>query len=208
MSKTPLALFGSLALLSATAFAAPSGYSEGRLTLTARVTSEGPEVTTPSGYRQNLVITRLGNRQILELLVQAEVIPTITGYSLVQRYFADGEAYRYVAVNATTQDTVNIPSDILEVIESNGVDATTTNTRNNQTTIRAKVHSTLSIDGGDVSLVEALTLQSATGTVGGNPISYLAVSSNGKFQGNLEGGEIIEGTIILARTKLVPVAPV
>jgi hypothetical protein len=207
MSKTSASLLASLALLSTSVFAAEYGRTEGKLTVTARVTSEGPEFQTATGFRQNLVITRFGNRQILELLASEAIIPGIRGYALVERFYPDGEREGYFAVNATTRDEVGVPYDILDQIEDNGVAATTTNSRNGQSTVKIKSHSTLSIDLGSVSLVETITLRSAVVTINSEPYSYFTVSLTGKIQGNLEDGEIIEGTIQVAPSKFIQNLP-
>lgn len=208
MSKTSASLLASLALLSTSAFAVQYGYTEGKLTVTARITSEGPEVETATGYRQNLVITRFGNREILQLLASEEIIPSITGYALVERFDPDGDRDGYLAVNAATQDEVEVPYDILEQIDENGVSATTYNNRTERATVRIKAHSTLNIDLGSVSLVETITLQTAFVTIDEHTFDYYTVTLTGKLQGNLEGGEIIEGNISVARSKFIENRPV
>src|SRR5690606_10480159 len=102
--------------------------SQGNLTIKAVITSEGPTTETSAGYRQNLVVTRFGNRELLQLLVDEQIIPYITGYRVVARYCGNGEFEAYYAVSNGNEE--RIPSCFMGLDDTDGVEAETYSSRN------------------------------------------------------------------------------
>jgi hypothetical protein len=208
MKKASL-LLASLALASGSAFGdIDRAGSEGKLTLSLTITSAGPSTENASGTRQNLVTTRFGNREVLQLLFQEAYIPTITGYALVERFDGNGNRINYYAVNKSTEHEVNVPWDILCEVNQTGVAGYDVNTRNNKELGARRSHSTLKLDEVSLSLLEEITISTGTTRLDGTPTNFFIVSIKGKVQGSLEDGEVIEGTANVARSTIFENRPV
>lgn len=174
--------------------------SQGNLTIKAVITSEGPVTESSAGYRQNLIVTRFGNRELLQLLVQEEIIPYITGYRVVSRYCSNGEFEGFFAVSNGNEE--RIPSCFMEIDCTDGVEAESYTSRTSAYATKLKLHSKFKFDGFRGTLVENFTLASASTRVNGEVYPFFAMTSQGIFHGIHRCGDIVEGVLSVARTSL------
>jgi hypothetical protein len=175
--------------------------SQGNVTIKAVITSAGPVTESSAGYRQNLVLTRFGNRELLQLLVQEEIIPYINGYRVVARYCGNGEFEAFYAVRDGSEE--RIPSCFMDLDCADGVDAESYVSRTGAYSAKVKLHSKMKLDGFRATLVENLTLASAFTKVNGENLPFFALTSQGFFHGIHRCGDIIEGVYSVARTTIV-----
>jgi hypothetical protein len=202
MKKAPLAI-AVLALATLSAEATMEFGSVGRMTLNLRLTTPGAERTNFNGTQQSLSTSRFGNRELLQLLAERELIPSIQGYSLAEFFYNDGEHRGFGAYNSSTGDSVSIPFDILESLEINGVSAVSQNNRTNSTTVVIKAQHSATLCDSALSIFQTITLSSSTGKVNGEPYPYMAASSVGNLHGsNDDRGFVVEGSINVARSTI------
>jgi hypothetical protein len=206
MKKTSISvssfLLAATVALVASSTAAELDYygSQGNLTIKAVITSEGPVVESSAGYRQNLIVTRFGNRELLQLLVEEEIIPTITGYRVVSRYCGDGGFEGFFAVSNGNEE--RIPSCFMEIDCTDGVEAESYTYRTSAFATKLKLHSKFKFDGFRGTLVENFTLASSSTRINGEVYPFFAQTSQGLFHGIHRCGDIIEGVLNVARTSV------
>jgi hypothetical protein len=202
MKKASIAL-AALALATIPAEAIMEAGSVGRMTLGLRLTTPGTSQEVANGTRQSLSTTRFGNRELLTLLAERSLIPSIQGYTLAEFFYNDGESMYYGAYNSKTGHSVYIPFDILESLESNGVSAVSINTRNESLTVVAKVQTSATLCDSALSIFQTITASSATGKLDGEPYPFMAVSSVGTLHGSNEDRDfVVEGNINVARSTI------
>jgi len=181
----------------------------GTLTLvgTPSVTNNGTvEKTT-----QSLTSYRLGNREILQLMADNGVIPTITGYSLVQKFQNDGTPIGYFARSTTGAEVAADPSifgftTVASVLSSNttitqpatpGGPVTTTGT------ITGKVHGILSVSGTNCTLIDSITRTiGRTAKLNDVTVTFAGVVGKAKLIGSFGStGPAIDATLDSKTTK-------
>jgi hypothetical protein len=207
MKKAPLVL-AALALATVSAEAKAGYDSVGRMTLNLRLTTAGPERQTFNGTQQSLSTSRFGNRELLQLLADRELIPSIQGYSLVEFFDYEGDHDGYGAYNSSTGHRVWIPFDILESLDIIEVAAVSTNERFGSTTVKIKAQQSATLEDSALSIFKTITLTSATGKVNGENEPYMAASSTGTLHGsNDDRGFVVEGTLNVSRSTIYAPLP-
>jgi hypothetical protein len=195
-----------LALLALSPMAAQASISygsAGRMTLNLRYTTPGESRTTLHGTSQRLDTTRFGNRELLEYLVDAEVISTIKGYTLVERYDQGGASMHFGVLNVSTGHLFPIPLDILEELESFGVGARSENTRNNSWTYTSKWQSSAVLCDSALSIFRNILYTTTSGKFNGQTYDFISAGGAGTVHGANEGRNfVIEGTLNIARSTL------
>ena len=160
---------------------------------------------------QTLTSYRLGNREILQLMADNGVIPTITGYSLVQKFENNGTPIGYFARSTTGAEVAADPSifgftTVASVLSTNttvtqpptpGGPVTTTGT------ITGVVHGTLSVNGTNCTLYNSITRTfGKTAKLNNVTVTFAGVVGKAKLLGSFGGtGPAIDATLDSKTTK-------
>lgn len=167
MKSVPITIFLTMALL--------SGLSHGQnktintVTLSGTLTVVSTPVVTDNGTvkktTQSLSSYRFGNREILQLMADNAIIPTIAGYSLVQKFQNDGTSLGYFARTASGVEVAADPAIFGFTTVGSAVSTNTTvtqpstpgGTATTTGTITGKVLGTLSVDGANCTMLDTVT---------------------------------------------------
>ncbi|MFD0895862.1 hypothetical protein KBB96_07935 [Luteolibacter ambystomatis] len=220
MSRFPLIL--ALAGLASTGAALAQGpalpLSVSTLTVSGTVTLPSAITTSDNGkvatIKQTLTSYRFGNKELLQLMADNAIIPSITGYTLVQKFNNDGTSIGYFAWNASTHAEVKAPDSFLGFTQLGEVKAFNQTTTQPKTvggavtvtsSSNSKTFGTLSVDGSNCSLFNTIAAKTpTTGKIGTTTYSFTGITSSAVLNGVINNGDSnlsLEGTLKAASPK-------
>ncbi|OYV05535.1 MAG: hypothetical protein CFE26_11085 [Verrucomicrobiales bacterium VVV1] len=200
-----------------------SGLSQGQtktintVTLAGTVTMASTPVVTDNGTvkktTQSLSSYRIGNREILKLMADNRIIPSVIGYSLVQKFQNDGTSIGYFARSTSGAEVAADPAIFGFTTVGSALSTNTTvtqpsipsGTATTTGTITGKVLGTLSVDGTNCALLNTVTRTfGRTARLNNLNVRFTAVTSQGKLFGSFgPTGPVIDATIDSNFTKPV-----
>ncbi|BCU79123.1 hypothetical protein [Luteolibacter sp. LG18] len=187
------------------------------LTVSGTLTVASAATNTDNGkvatIKQSLTSYRFGNRELLQLMVDNNIIPSLAGYTLVQKFNNDGTSAGYFAWNASTHNEVKAPEDVFGFTPAGEVKAVNQTTTQPSTpggavtvtgTTNLKTFGTLAVDGSACSLFSTVAKKTpTTGKIGTTTYSFTGVTSSSVLNGIFGGdsSSSIEGTLKAATPK-------
>jgi hypothetical protein len=181
------------------------------LAVSGTVTTVSIPVVTNNGTlkktTQSSTSYRIGNREILQLMVRNGVIPSITGYSLVQKFENNGTSLGYFAWSPSTH--TEIAASVFAFTPAGA--ALSNNTTINSAgatpittgTITGKTFGTLSLSGSNCALLDTVTKTfGKTAKVSNATVTFTSVTSKGTLIGMLDAtGPSIDAVLDSKGTK-------
>ena len=187
------------------------------LTVTATVTVVSTPAVTDNGTvkktTQSLSSYRIANRDVLQLMVTNGIIPTITGYSLIQKFDKDGTSLGYFAWSPATHSEVAADPSVFGFTQvgaalSNNTTVTQPSTPGGPVvttgTISGKTFGTLSLSGSNCSLLDTITktFNKSAKLSNDSTMIFTGVASKGTLTGTFgTTGPAVEGTLESKTTK-------
>jgi len=187
------------------------------LTVTATVTVVSTPVVTDNGTvkrtTQSLSSYRISNREILQLMADNAIIPTINGYSLIQKFEADGTFVGYFAWSPSTHSEIAADPAVFGFTQvgaalSNNTTVTQPSTPGGPVsttgTITGKTFGTLSLSGSNCSLLDTITktFNKSAKLSNGSSMIFTGVVSKGVLNGTFGAtGPAVEGKLDSKTTK-------
>lgn len=177
------------------------------------VTTSSTTTATTTKTTQSLTSFRFSNREILQLMVSNGIIPTINGYSLIQKFQNDGTPIGYFVRSTTGAEVAADPAifgftTVGSTLTTNttvtqpttpGSTATTTGT------IAGKVLGVLNSGDTNCTLLDTITRNlGRTARFNNANVRFTAVTSQGKMLGSFgANGPVIDATIDSKTTRPV-----
>lgn len=200
-----------------------SGLSHGQtktintVTLSGTLTIVSTPVVTDNGTvkktTQSLSSFRFGNREILQLMAENAIIPSVTGYSLVQKFQNDGTSLGYFARSTSGAEVAADPAIFGFTTVSSALSSNTTVTQPSSPsgtatttgTITGKVLGTLSVNGTNCALLDTVTKTfGKTAKLNNVTVGFTGVVGNAKLLGTFgPTGPAIDATLDSKTTKPV-----
>ncbi|MGC4015915.1 MAG: hypothetical protein QM755_15530 [Luteolibacter sp.] len=217
MSRFPVIVALAALATAGAAHAQSLPQSVSTLTVSGTITMASAVTTSDNGktatIKQSLTSYRFGNKEMLQLMADNALIPSVTGYTLVQKFNNDGTSAGYFAWNSSTHVEVKAPDDVFGFTQTGEVKAFNQTTTQPKTpggavtvtsSSNSKTFGTLSVDGSACSLLNTIATKTpTTGKIGSTTYSFTGVTSsavlNGIFQG--DSATSIEGTLKAASPK-------
>lgn len=215
MSRFPLIL--ALAGLASTGASLAQSQSVSTLTVSGTVTLPSAITTSDNGkvatIKQTLTSYRFGNKELLQLMADNALIPSVTGYALVQKFNNDGTSIGYFAWNASTHAEVKAPDSFLGFTQKGEVKAFNQTTTQPKTvggavtvtsSSNSKTFGVLSIDGSNCSLFNTIAAKTpTTGKIGTTTYTFTGITSSAVINGVIDGDSKVslEGTLKTASPK-------
>lgn len=160
---------------------------------------------------QSITTYRIGNREILQLMVDNSIIPTMTGYSLVQKFQNDGTSLGYFARSTTGAEVAADPSLFGFTVVGSALSTNTTVTQpstpgGSATTtgsVTGKVLGTLSLNGTNCAMLDSVTkTYGKTAKLDGVTVTFTGVTGKAKLLGTFGAtGPAIDATLDSKSTK-------
>jgi hypothetical protein len=187
------------------------------VTLSGTLTLASNPVVSDNGTvkrtTQSLTSYRFGNREILQLMADNAIIPTTTGYSLVQKFTNDGTSLGYFARSTSGAEVAADPA-IFGFTPAGAALSTNTTvtqpsspggTANTTGTITGKVLGTINVNGANCALLDTVTKTfGRTARLNNVTVSFTAVTGKAKLIGTFGAtGPAIDATIDSKSTKPV-----
>lgn len=218
MSRFPLILALAGLASAGTAFAQSPSQSVSTLTVSGTVSLPSAITTSNNGkvatIKQSLTSYRFGNKELLQLMADNSLIPSVTGYTLVQKFNNDGTSIGYFALNASAHTEVKAPDSFLGFTQMGEVKAFNQTTTQPKTvggpvtvtsSSNSKTFGVLSIDGSNCSLFNTVAAKTpTTGKIGTTTYSFTGITSSAVLNGVIINGDTkisLEGTLKAASPK-------
>ncbi len=198
-----------------------SGFAQGQnktintVTLSGTLTEASTPTVTDNGTvkrtTQSLSSYRFGNREILQLMAESSIIPTVVGYSLVQKFENDGTSLGYFARSTTGAEVAADPAIFGFTTVGSALSTNTTVTQPSSPSgtatttgsITGKVMGTLSVNGTNCAMLDTVTKTfGKTAKLNNVTVRFTGVVGKAKLLGTFGlTGPAIDATIDSKTTK-------
>lgn len=187
------------------------------VTLSGTLTNVSDPVVTDNGTvkrtTQTLSSYRFGNREILQLMVDNAIIPSITGYSLIQKFQNDGTPIGYFARSTSGAEVAADPAIFGFTTVGSALSTNTTVTQPSSPsgtatttgTIAGSVFGTLSVNGTNCAMLDSITRTfGKTAKLNNVSVKFTGVTGKAKLLGTFGAtGPAIDATLDSKSTKPV-----
>lgn len=198
-----------------------SGFAQGQnktintVTLSGTLTEASTPVVTDNGTvkrtTQSLTSFRFGNREILQLMADNSIIPSVVGYSLVQKFENDGTSIGYFARSTSGAEVAADPAIFGFTTVGSALSTNTTVTQPSSPggtatttgSITGKVMGTLSVNGTNCAILDTVTKTfGKTAKLNNVTVRFTGVVGKAKLLGTFGlTGPAIDATIDSKSTK-------
>lgn len=198
-----------------------SGFAQGQnktintVTLSGTLTEASTPVVTDNGTvkrtTQSLTSFRFGNREILQLMADNSIIPSVVGYSLVQKFENDGTSIGYFARSTSGAEVAADPAIFGFTTVGSALSTNTTVTQPSSPggtatttgSITGKVMGTLSVNGTNCATLDTVTKTfGKTAKLNNVTVRFTGVVGKAKLLGTFGvNGPAIDATIDSKTTK-------
>lgn len=179
------------------------------VTLSGTLTEASPPTVTDNGTvrrtSQSLSSFRFGNREILQVMADNSIIPTVAGYSLVQKFDNDGNSLGYFARSTTGAEVAADPAlfgftTVGAALSTNTTvtqPSTPSGTATTTGSITGKVMGTLSVNGTNCAMLDTVTKTfGRTAKLNNVTVRFTGVVGKAKLLGTFGvNGPAIDATI-------------
>jgi hypothetical protein len=210
-----------VSIMSLLSMALLSGFAQGQnktintVTLSGTLTEASTPVVTDNGTvkrtTQSLTSFRFGNREILQLMADNSIIPSVVGYSLVQKFENDGTSIGYFARSTSGAEVAADPAIFGFTTVGSALSTNTTVTQPSSPggtatttgSITGKVMGTLSVNGTNCAILDTVTKTfGKTAKLNNVTVRFTGVVGKAKLLGTFGlTGPAIDATIDSKSTK-------